>query len=232
VADSEILGIIPARGGSRGIPRKNLAVCGGLPLIAHSCRAARDSTLLTRTIVSTDDAEIAKTARLHGVEAPFLRPPELSTDEAGMVGVVRHALDWARQQGSKPGAIVLLQPTSPLRQACHIDEAVRLFRSSGASCVVSVVDVPHQFAPQSVMRRAGEFLEPHATGEMVTRRQDKAAYVARNGPAVLVVSVDALIGDSLYPAPIAGYWMSRDESIDVDDPLDLRIADMLLRERR
>jgi CMP-N,N'-diacetyllegionaminic acid synthase len=232
VQSTEILGVIPARGGSKGIPGKNLADCAGSPLIAHTCRAARGARLLTRTIVSTDDERIAAVVKELGVEAPFLRPSELSTDQAPMLGVVRHAVEWARGVGMNPGAVALLQPTSPLRQACHIDEAIELFHASGASSVVSVVDVPHQFTPDSLMRRSGPFLELYQATDGPVRRQEKPAFVARNGPAVLVVSVASLRGETLYPAPVVGYSMSREESIDIDDAFDLRMADLLLRERR
>src|SRR4051812_41578820 len=108
-------GVIPARGGSKGIPGKNVAPCGGRPLIAWTCEAARGSTLLTKTIVSTDSDHIAEVAANWGVEAPFRRPGELSMDTTPSIAVMLHALDWLEASGETVTALVLLQPTSPLR---------------------------------------------------------------------------------------------------------------------
>src|SRR5258706_10337909 len=121
----EVLGIIPARGGSKGIPRKNLVRLAGRPLIAYTCDAARGSERLTRVIVSTDDDEIAETARGLGVEVPFMRPAHLAADETPMVDVLLDALaTLGRVDNYRPDVIVLLQPTSPLRRSAHVDAAV------------------------------------------------------------------------------------------------------------
>jgi CMP-N,N'-diacetyllegionaminic acid synthase len=221
----EIIGLIPARGGSKGIPGKNLQLVGGRPLIEWTCRAAVASTTLSRCVVSTDAPEIAEAARASGVEAPFMRPAELARDETPMIEVVAHALDAL----DAPDAIVLLQPTSPLRTADHIDAAVRLWEDTQADSVVSVVEVPHAMTPSSLLLVVGGRLEPFAQGAAPTRRQDKERLFARNGPAVLVTRRNVLLGGSLYGEDSRPLEMSAHDSVDVDTPFDLDLADWLLR---
>src|SRR5258707_10081177 len=181
-----IVGLIPARGGSKSIPRKNLALVAGRPLLAYTAQAALGAAGLDRVILSTDDGEIAAAGRSLGLDVPFLRPAALAGDEAGMVPVMRHMLDWLAEEGIAEATLVLLQPTSPLRQARHIDEAVALLLDSGAETVVSVVEVPHNFTPASVMtRHADGRLTPFLPGPPILRRQDKPRVLARNGPAIL-----------------------------------------------
>ncbi|MDQ7781050.1 MAG: acylneuraminate cytidylyltransferase family protein, partial [Planctomycetota bacterium] len=134
----EVVGLIPARGGSRRILRKNLVDLCGRPLIAYTIEASRRARCITRTIVSTDDHEIADVSRRLGAEVPFLRPGRLATDTARSIDVIRHAARWLENHGIRLRAMVLLQPTSPLRKAAHIDEAVRLFLGGGCDSVVSV----------------------------------------------------------------------------------------------
>jgi CMP-N,N'-diacetyllegionaminic acid synthase len=219
-----LLGVIPARGGSKGVPRKNLAPLGGRPLIAYTCDAARGSTRLGRTIVSTDDEEIANVARASGAEVPFLRPAELSGDDVPILEVLLHALETV----DEADAVVLLQPTSPLRTARHVDEAVDLFAASGADSVVSVVRVPHAFTPGSLLRLDGGRLVPMLDGEQAQRRQDKPLLYARNGPAVLVVRAETLRTGSLYGDDSRPYEMDAASSVDIDSAVDLELAERLL----
>lgn len=223
------VGIIPARGGSKGIPRKNLALCGGKPLIAHTILAALEAKTLSRVIVSTDSDEVAAVCREYGAEVPFMRPPELSQDDTPMVAVLRYVLDWLVGRGGEPDAIILLQPTSPLRSSRHIDEAVELFFRSNASSVVSVREVPHQFNPVSVMSLANGRLTPYLRDVgVVTRRQDKPRVYARNGPAILVCRPDTIRQRELYGEPCVPYIMASRDSLDVDEPFDLELIDALL----
>lgn len=228
-----VLGIIPARGGSKGIPRKNLAPLGGRPLIAHTCAAARASRTLARVIVSTDDAEIASVAARHGVDAPFTRPAALAGDDTPMLDVLVDLLSTLdRRERYVPDAVVLLQPTSPFRRAEHIDAAVDLLLASGADTVVSVTQVPHQFTPGSLMRLDGERLVPADTQPPAARRQDKPVLYARNGPAVIAVRTPVLVGERvLYGRDTRPLVMSRADSIDIDDAFDLEVAELLLAAR-
>jgi CMP-N-acetylneuraminic acid synthetase len=218
--------VIPARGGSVGIPHKNVAALGGRPLIAHTFDAAQSSTRIDRTILSTDDEEIAALARERGIEVPFLRGSELAAADTPMLPVLLDALDRAAPDAD---VVVLLQPTSPLRRAQHIDEALALLDESGADAVVSVVPVPHAFTPGSLLDRdAAGVVTPHAAAG-AQRRQDKPILFARNGPAVYAARVPALRarGD-LYGGTTVGYEMSQLDSIDVDDADDLALCEAIL----
>jgi CMP-N-acetylneuraminic acid synthetase len=219
----EVIGLIPARGGSKAIPRKNLVHLAGKPLLAYTVEVALGSDVLTRTVVSTDSDEIAEAAEKLGAEV-LRRPPELGRDESPMRAVIEHAL---RELGDCD-ALVLLQPTSPLRRAEHVDEAVRLLFETGADSVVSVVEVPHRFRPSSLMAFEQDRLV--ALGPSDVRRQDKPNLYARNGPAVLVLRPDR-IGSDLYDGDCRPYVMRPEDSVDVDEPFDLELVEVLLRRR-
>lgn len=226
------IGLIPARGGSKGIPGKNIAPCAGKPLLAWTCEAALGSRKLARTLVSTDSEEIAAAARHCGVEVPFTRPAALAADDTPSVEVMRHALDWLASADDRPDAMVLLQPTSPLRTSRHVDGAVERFLRGKADTVVSVVEVPHRFHPRSVMREEEGRLVPYEGARTVTRRQELLALWARNGPAVLVVASDLVRQGELYSGRTLGYPMSEEDSLDIDDARDLELAASLLGRRR
>jgi CMP-N-acetylneuraminic acid synthetase len=216
----EVVALIPAREGSKGIPRKNLAPLAGKPLLAWTIEAAQESSTVTRVVVSTDWEEAAGLARELGAEV-LGRPPELAADGTPMLDVVRHAL-------TELGAcdvLVLLQPTSPLRRAEHVDGAVRLLLESGADSVLSVVEVPHQFRPGKLM--AVEDGRLARLGWAPPDRHGAAPLYARNGPAVLALRPDRLGGD-LYGGDCRPYVMELLESVDVDGPDDLRLAEFLL----
>jgi CMP-N-acetylneuraminic acid synthetase len=219
-----VVGLIPARGGSKGIPRKNLAPLGGKPLIAWTIAAGLESERVKRTVVSTDDPEVADVARAYGAEV-LDRPAELGADDTPMRDVVAHAL-----RGLAPEtALVLMQPTSPLRAAGHVDDAVELLLASGADAVVSVVEVPHRYGSVSLMRLDGERLvrldeTPYAA------RADKPVLYARNGPAILALRAGR-IGDDLYAGDVRPYVMDAADSVDVDEPFDLELAEFLLSRR-
>ena len=136
-----IFAVIPARGGSTGIFKKNLALISQIPLIAYSIEAAKNSKLVDRVIVSSDDDEIIKVANKYGAETPFKRPKEISEDKSKMIDVLRHVVNFLHYSQETIEAIVLLQPTSPLRTGQNIDEAVNKFRFSKASSVVSVTEI-------------------------------------------------------------------------------------------
>lgn len=223
-----IVGLIPARGGSKGIPGKNIAPCAGRPLLAYTADAALQAKSLSRTILSTDDEAIARVGRELGLEVPFMRPAELGSDTASSLSVIAHALDWLELRGTEVEAIVLLQPTSPFRTAAQIDEAVALFRETGADTVVSVVEVPHRFHPSALMDVKNGFLHPwQSSGEMVLRRQEVPVLYARNGPAILVMRPSQVRTGVLYGAGTVAYIMSAKDSLDIDTPDDLLFAEFL-----
>lgn len=227
-----VIAIITARGGSKGIPRKNIADCAGKPLLYYTCAAALGSKFIDRTMLSTDSEEIAAVGRQCGVEVPFMRPAELAGDTTSSMDVMRHALAWLRASGPEPEAIVLLQPTSPLRTTQHIDDAIELFRSQRADVVVSVVEAPHRFHPLSLMSLVDGELRPYV-GERatVTRRQDLPPVYGRNGPAVLVLAPGQIDAGQFYRGRVVPYVMDEDSSIDIDHERDLRLAEYFLQRR-
>lgn len=229
----EILGVIPARGGSKAIPRKNLAVVSGKPLIAYTAEAARASRRLTRLVASTDDQEIAAVARGLGVDVPFLRPLHLAADDTPMIDVLVDLLTTLEQRERyRPEIVVLLQPTSPLRRAEHIDGAIDLLTESGADSVVTVVQVPHNFTPSSLMQLEDDRVTPWQNGNVPLRRQDKPRVFARNGPAVVATWARVITeGRTLYGADTRGFVMTREDSLDIDDRFDLEVAELLIAAR-
>jgi CMP-N-acetylneuraminic acid synthetase len=226
-----VLGVIPARGGSKGIPTKNLAPLCGRPLLAYTADAVNDSKKLTRTVVSTDDERIADYARSLGLDVPFIRPSSLAADDAPMLPVLQHAITAMRGQGFETDMVVLLQPTSPLRRGQHIDAAIDWLQRVRGDSVVSVVEVPHQFNPISVMRLDEGLLKPFLETSVPTRRQDKPRLYARNGPAVLAVHAHVIENGSLYGDESWPLLMTPEESLDIDTPWDLRLAESVLAAR-
>jgi CMP-N-acetylneuraminic acid synthetase len=224
----QVLGIIPARGGSKGLYGKNLQWLAGRPLLEYTARAARASRRLSRVVLSTDDQAIADAGRTLGLDVPFLRPADLSADDTPMLPVMQHAVQALARAGFAADVAVLLQPTSPLRRAEHIDSAVDLLVSSGADSVVSVLEVPHQFNPVSVMTLVEGRLKPFLPGPPIVRRQDKPLVFARNGPAVLAVRATVLARGSLYGDDCRPLLMTREESVDIDSAADVAYAEHLL----
>jgi CMP-N-acetylneuraminic acid synthetase len=233
---SWVLGLVPARGGSKGIERKNIAPLAGKPLLAYTCEAALESQVLDRVILSTDDEEIADVGRHCGIEVPFVRPASISGDAASSVDVARHALLWLiEKEGKGPGILVLLQPTSPLRRSRHIDEALAKMEGTGADTVVSVTEVPHRYTPYSLMEfsqgRLKDFWKEPLPFDR-HRRQDLPSLYARNGPAVLATRVSVLLEEnSFYGDHVTPYLMSQEDSVDIDTPFDLEVAEWLLSRR-
>ena len=160
MARPEILALIPARGGSRSIPRKNVLVVGGKPLIAHSIAQAHAAKHITRTIVSTDDAEIASVAKAFGAEVPFTRPSEFAQDRSLDLDVFRHALAWLRDhEGYRPDLVVHLRPTGPVRRVERIDAAIQMMLDEPAADSLRSVSAPIQ-SPYKMWRIQGGRLEP------------------------------------------------------------------------
>ena len=218
------IGIVPARGGSKRLPRKNIRTIAGKPLLAWTAQAALASGL-SRVILSTDDVEIAQLGRSLGLDVPFLRPPAIAEDATPMLPVLAHLVEWLTIAGTALTSIVLLQPTSPLRLPRHIDEAIALFERAKAETVVSIMDVPGGFGPN-------KFMHMDARGAV-----SKAEYpegdglVVRNGPAILITSPEVIRRGSLYGSPTLGYRMPRLESVDIDDEDDFALAELLLLRR-
>jgi CMP-N,N'-diacetyllegionaminic acid synthase len=228
----KILGLIPARSGSKSIPHKNVALLAGKPLLAYTCEAARASRHAMRTVLNTDDEAIAAVGRQYGIEVPFIRPAELAKDQTPMIDVLIHSLGWLRRnEHYSPEILVLLQPTSPLRRSEHIDAGIDVLLKTGADTVVSVIEVPHQFSPGSVMRIDRDCLVPYRDGPMILRRQDKPRFYARNGPAILVMRREVIESGRLYGDVVHPLEMTLAESVDIDGTQDLALAEFFLARR-
>ena len=218
------LALIPARGGSKGIPRKNIRLIAGKPLIAWTIEAALRSGLLDAVVVSTDDAEIAEVARQAGAQVPFLRPAALAQDNTPGIDPVLHAL------GALPGygAVLLLQPTSPLRSTADIDACLHLAHGRRAVSVVSVSE-PDAHPHWTYHLGADETLQPFVDAAPVARRQDLPPVFALNG-ALYYAQTDWLLrGERLVAPETLAYRMPRERAVDIDTPLDWQFAELLLK---
>lgn len=230
--DKSIIGLITARGASKGIPRKNIANAGGRPLLAWTIEAARASRHLSRTIVSTDCQQVADVASKWGAQVPFMRPKRLARDGSPHIDVVLHAIEWlSRHERFRPNYVVLLQPTSPLRTAEDIDGAIDLALDRQPEAVVSVVESHmHPYLTRR-MTDDGILKEFIPNNVAYPRRQDLPAAYFING-AVYVNRCDALEAKrTFYPEDLHGYVMPAERSLQVDSPWDLHVADLILRER-
>jgi CMP-N,N'-diacetyllegionaminic acid synthase len=231
----KVLGIITARGGSKGVPGKNLKLLAGKPLLAYTIDAARASRMLDRVILSTEDEAIAEAARALGCEVPFIRPAELSRDDTPHLPVIQHASAWMQNQGGyNPEAVMILQPTSPLRTADDITASIALLESSGADSVLSVSQVPAHSHPSRTLRLDDEgFAELFATGAPVrtriNRRQDLPEAWVMNG-AIYACRTAVLSGPnpSLYGDRVVAYRMPVERSISIDDMEDWAAAERVL----
>jgi CMP-N-acetylneuraminic acid synthetase len=226
-----VLGIIPARGGSKGVPRKNLRLLGGIPLIAHTIRAAHGSALLTRVIVSTDDDEIARTASDRGAEVPFRRPLVLAGDDTSQALVAVHAVEWCEEEeGEAFDIVVLLQPTSPFRRPEDIDATISLLRERpSASTAISVVPAgtshPNYMYEATSTPRLVRSLAPHVLG---FQRQSFDEVFVRNGAVYAVRRSHLIVEQSLMAPETLAHVMSPRDSLNIDTEFDLLMAESLL----
>lgn len=226
-----LLAVIPARGGSKGIPRKNVYPLCGRPLVAYSIAAAQQASAVDRIIVSTDDERIAEVCRALGVEI-LLRPSALAQDGTPTRDVLEHVVSSLASQTYVPDAVLTLQPTSPLRTGRHVDEAAALFAAdNNADSLVSCVAVPHIFHPLSLMRLNYEgYLEPFLRSPQPHRRQDKPPVLARNGAAIYITRT-ARISEYVFGGRLLAYLMDPDSSVDIDTLEDVYLAERLLQMR-
>jgi len=225
------LAVVPARGGSKGLPRKNLATVRGLPLVALAVRAAIDSAVVDRVVVSTDDDEIAASAASHDAEV-VRRPAELGGDEVTDFAVAAHVLHrLAEEDAYRPELLVWLRPTAPLRTADDVDGAVALLRETGADCVRSVCVSEHH--PYWMKRLDGDRLLPllpDADERRYPRRQLLPAVFRLNGAVDVVRAEAALSAGELFPGDMRGFVMPQQRSVDVDSAADLALARILAEE--
>jgi CMP-N,N'-diacetyllegionaminic acid synthase len=231
VDKKNVLGIITARGGSKGIPRKNIKLLLGRPLIYYTIEAGKSARLLDRLIVSTEDREIADIAMGYGVEVPFMRPPELALDDTPSLPVLQHAISYMEQVDFfYPEIIVLLEPTAPLRRAEHIDEGIKKILDTDADSVISVCPLKKNPYGIKIVEgdRAFNFIE---SDKIYTRRQDlpklyrfnAALYISKHH---VIMKENRILGDD-----VRAIFMAPEESVNIDLPMDFMLAEVLLRQR-
>jgi N-acylneuraminate cytidylyltransferase len=221
----KVLGIIPARGGSKAIPRKNLALLGDRSLLEWACVAATHSNL-NRVVISTDDVEIASLGAALGAEVPFLRPPELSGDTAPTIDAVLHAIDSLLEQYD---AVMVLQPTTPFRTTEDINKCLALLNESNADSVISVVDVGGHHPARMKYIDDGFLVDPPFAelGENQRRQELRRMYL-RNG-AVYLTRTEIVRRGTLKGERSLAYVMPAERSINIDEPFDLMVAQALFQ---
>ena len=231
----KVLGIITARGGSKGIPGKNLKPLAGKPLLAYTVETARRSGALDRVILSTEDEAIAAAGRDLGCDVPFMRPLDLSHDDTPHLPVIQHATRWMQERVNyQPDAVMILQPTSPLRTGEDITAAVELLARSGADSVLSVNEVPVHAHPMRTLRldEAGNavlFVSGEPVRKRINRRQDLPQAWVMNG-AIYACRTRVLFAaePSLYGNRVVAYRMPAARSISIDDLEDWAAAERAL----
>jgi CMP-N,N'-diacetyllegionaminic acid synthase len=226
------LAVIPARGGSKAIPHKNIKPLAGKPLIAWTIEAALHCRKLSRLIVSTDDPEIAKVALQWGAEVPFLRPAELARDESSSLSVVLHLIHWFEEQGlPAPEHVLLLQPTSPFRTTEDIEAAIELAGSPKADAVVSVCEAKvHPFLCKRI-REDGMLADFIPSNMDYERRQDLPPAYNLNG-AIYLNRCETLLGEGTFlPRNTLPYVMPPERSLDLDTLLEWHLAELMLEDK-
>lgn len=228
--NKKIIAIIPARGGSKGIPNKNIIDLCGKPLIQYSIDSAKGSKYIDKVIVSTDSEKIAEVSRKCGADVPFLRPAGISNDVAKSSDVVIHGIDFLKENyGYEYDYVILLQPTSPLRTAKHIDDAIELIINSHSRSLVSVKEV----SENPVIMRT---IEDNKLNEVLRfdgdnlRRQDLPKFYIFNG-AIYITTVDFIKNKRVFVnEDTIPFVMEEEASIDIDNKLDLKIAEFIMKE--
>ena len=227
--NKNILGVITARGGSKGILRKNIKDLAGKPLIAYTIEASSAARHLTRTIVSTDDEEIATIAKEHGGDVPFLRPAHLAEDESKSIDVIQDLLSTLVAQGETYGYVMILQPTSPFRTSEDIDSAIQIAVDQDADSVMSMVELS-DFSKKKIKKISDSIIEPffEAEGNESSRRQDLEPAYKRNC-AIYLTRTDLIMQGDLFGEKSVAYIMPEERSVDINTPYDFSLTEFLLQ---
>jgi CMP-N,N'-diacetyllegionaminic acid synthase len=226
-----VLAFIPARGGSKGIPKKNLALLDGKPLIYYSIEAARSSQYVTDIFISSDDFEIIQYCKSLGIEVEYRRPDELAEDITPTIDTVIHGLDWLRANSSSlPEVVLLLQPTSPLRTSEDIDDAIETFRSSKAKSLISVhKQTEHPYRCLESIGENWSFLKRPA--EKMSGRQDYPEKFFLINGAIYLTSTEFLMSKKTFivEGETKLFCMSQRNGLDIDEPLHLKWAEFYMK---
>ena len=226
IENKKILAIIPARGGSKGIPRKNVKAISGKPMIQYTIEAAKECPYIDKVVVSTEDEEIADISMRAGAIVPFSRPEELATDEAKTIDVVMHAVEFYERKAERFDIIVLLQPTSPLRNAEDITKALEYFMRNEQRSLVTVSEVSESPILMRNFNKENK-LEKILEEDSDVRRQDMKKFYRING-AIYINKASELNANTSFNDNEMGFVVSQDHGIDVDEPQDLVVAEYYL----
>ena len=227
-----VLGLIPARGGSKGIPHKNIAKLNGIPLINYTIAAAKNSKFINKIFVSTDDKKIAKLAEEQNILVPYLRPKLISKDTSSPLEVIKHTLKLLdEKENYKPKIIIYLQPTSPLRTSNMIDSSIKMLINSNASSVLSVKKISEH--PYNSFWQKQKFLKPFKKNfTNYLRRQDLPLLYYPTGSIYTFWRKTIEKTNSYYGEKILPYILPKKSSIDIDTKLDLFFAESILKNKR
>ncbi len=228
--NSSILCLINARGGSKGVPGKNIRMLGGRPLIAWSIETALQSKLIKKAVVSTDSEEIAHVATQHGAVVPFLRPSELATDTAKQIDVIAHALKFLESMGEHYDYVCILQPTCPLRSVEDVDGTLELLISSGADSAITVTDVGGRHPCTLYKMNEGDnkltpYVESSKAGVL---RQGFEELYWRTG-SVYAMKADVVKKGSLYGDDTRGFVVPEERTFNIDTPFDFELTEAWLK---
>ena len=231
--DKRTVAVITARSGSKGIPRKNIKELLGKPLIWYTIEAAKNSQYLTRCLVSTDSEEIAAVAKDCGGDVPFLRPSELAHDSAPTIPVIQHALGWLEKNERKPyDYVMILQPTSPCRQAVDIDACIEKIVNTKADSVMSLVELS-DFSLKKLKKISYDIILPLVEDEgRTSAARDKLEKVYKRNCAIYLTRVSCLIAGDLFGSVSRPYIMPVERSVDINTPADFAIAQYWLEKLR
>ncbi|MEW5676295.1 acylneuraminate cytidylyltransferase family protein [Flavobacterium enshiense] len=229
----KILGVIPARGGSKGVPGKNIKLLGNKPLLAYSIESAKKSSKLFEVIVTTDSESIASIAEEYGAKIPFIRPSELALDTTPTLEVIQHTLKFYQSRGEYFDAVCLLQPTSPFREDDLIDRAIEKFITTGADALVSVLPVPHEYNPHWTFESDSNGFLKVATGDekLISRRQDLPLAYHRDG-AVYITKSEVILQGSLYGTSLTYVESNPEHYINIDTPYDWEKAESFVAKQK
>lgn len=227
----KILGIIPARGGSKGIPGKNIKLLGKKPLLEYTFDSVRSSSLLDRCILSSEDDNIIQVAQQLGLDVPFKRPTNLSGDKSSSLDLIKHAIEFFEAENDFFDAVCILQVTSPFREKSLIDKAILKFKESGADSLISVREVPAEYNPHWVFEEGQPNLLKIATGEseIISQRQKLPKAYHRDGSIYLTRTSVIKNQNSLYGEKISFIDTTGSSYVNIDEPEDWKMAENLLK---
>ncbi|MFW1839165.1 cytidylyltransferase domain-containing protein [Acinetobacter gyllenbergii] len=231
IGQYRVTALIPARGGSKRLPRKNIKLLGDKPLIAWSIEVAKASKYIDQVVVSTDDEEIKLISEQYGAEVPFLRPEHLSNDQASSFDAIKHTIDFLQLDQPKE-LIVLLQPTSPLRLVSELNTALEFFISKNAKGIVSISETEHSPMWSNTLPENGcmsDFIRPEVQGK---RSQDLPKFFRLNGSIYIYETLSLLKQEKIFfDENVYGFETSLETAIDIDTALDFLVAEIIMKHR-